>query len=194
VNSNLLYLFQILCISVKASKLSLKRIRNAKENVDPFKTPDTLRRKVSASFIFSSCKKKQLDKRDSLLGHSILVGDSSDEEFINCDSLADLTNANQNADVVDESLVEYSLIRKWLQNAEDSFSSVDDNNLEDDCIESDSSSKDQEILNRVRKFKNSYASTTDDIKNNTVVLSSDDESVGPESGKVLVSLFFYSFN
>jgi len=172
----------------------LKRIRNAKENIDPFRTPDTAsNRKVSASFIFSSCKKKQLEKRDSLPGHSILVGDSSDEEFINCDSLADLTNANQNADVVDESLVEYSLIRKWLQNAEDSFSSVDDSNLEDDCIESDSSSKDQEILNRVRKFKISYASTTD-IKNNTVVLSSDDESVGPELGKVLVSLFFYSCN
>ena len=182
-------MFHILCISDKASKLSLKKVRDVKENIDPFRTPDTcLNRKVSASFIFSSCKKKQLEKRDSLPGHSILVGDSSDEEFIHCDPLADIPNA----EVVDESLVEYSLIRKWLQNAEDSLSSVDDSELEDNCIQSDSSSKDQEILNRVQKFKNDYASITE-IKNNTVVLSSDDE-IGPELGKILVSPFSYNLN
>nr|SVE85421.1 EOG090X0464 [Daphnia pulicaria] len=69
-----------------------------------------------------------------------------------------------------------------------SISDSDDDEAAEDSLDfpeldfDDSSSKDKEILNRVRKFKISYASTTD-IKNNTVVLSSDDESVGPESAQ-----------
>ena len=165
-----------------ASKLSLKKQRIAKENSDSFRTPETpLNHKVSASFIFSSCKKKQLEMSDSLPGHSILVGDSSDEEFINCDSFANIANnANQNSEIVDESLVEYSLIRKWLHKAEDSFSSVDDSDLE--ASVPDGESKNQEILNRVLKLKMDSACSTE-IKNTTIVLSSDDESINLETGK-----------
>ena len=161
----------------------MKKQRNAKENIDPFRTPDTAsNHKVSASFIFSSCKKKELEISNFLPGHSILVGDSSDEEFITGDSFADIANTNQNGEVVDESLVEYSLIRKWLQNADDSFSSVDDSDLEPKSNPCDNSSTNQEILSRVCKLKDANRETV----NNTIVLSSGDESFDLDLGKILV--------
>nr|SVE74109.1 EOG090X0464 [Daphnia barbata] len=84
----------------QASKLSLRREMNTKENIDPFRTPDTAsKQKISAAFLFSSCKKKSLTTSNYLPGHTVLVGDSSDEEFISCDSFTDTPSAAQNAEV-----------------------------------------------------------------------------------------------
>lgn len=81
---------------------------------------DVSKQKVSASFIFSSCKKKKVLFDETLPpGHTFLASESSDEEFVSgC-------IPHPNSTVVDDSLVEYSLIRKWLQNAEDPSSSED---------------------------------------------------------------------
>nr|SVE73482.1 EOG090X0464 [Daphnia atkinsoni] len=170
-----------------ASKLSLTRNKKAKENKDPFKTPDTAsKQKVSAAFIFSSCKKKPLPKSNYLPGHTILVGDSSDEELISCDSSTDITNADQNTEAVDESLVEYSLIRKWLQNAEESSTSAEDSDVEPNGIDCKSSRENLQIFNRVRKLNHKTA--TRNREDNTVVLSSDDET-SPRLGSVLGDSF-----
>ena len=157
------------------NKLSLTRQRNAKENLDPLKTPDTAsKQKMSASFIFSSCKKKQLEVSNCLPGHTILVGDSSDEEFINGDSFDELS-VNQNAEPVDDSLVEYSLIRKWLQNAEESFSSdeevVSDPDISDEIIKSTL----KELPLDVSKPKLTGSLVGDD----TILLSSDSDEDSP---------------
>ena len=144
----------LICIGI-ASKLSLTKQRNARqllenqENVDPFRTPDTVKR-VSASFLFSSCKKKPVEEAQFLPGHSILVDDSSDEELVKCDLFKD-EDHDQASEIVDDSLVEYSLIRKWLQNAEDSFETDDkeDSNPKDDS--NDSSSSDHlEIIDTIK--------------------------------------------
>nr|SVE82430.1 EOG090X0464 [Daphnia magna] len=156
-----------------ACKLSLTRHKKAKENKDPFMTPDTTsKQKISASFIFSSCKKKPLSTSNCLPGHTILVDDSSDEELIRCDSSTDVANANQNADTVDESLIEYSLIRKWLQNAEESSTPTEDSDVKSNSFE-ENSRKNYQIYDRVCKLNRQTA-----LRNpgdNTVVLSSDDE-------------------
>lgn len=104
------------------SKLSLKKREN-KENSsqNSLHTPtDAGKQKVTASFIFSSCKKKKVLFDETLPpGHTFLASESSDEEFVSgC-------IPHPNSTVVDDSLVEYSLIRKWLQNAEDPNSSGD---------------------------------------------------------------------
>ena len=155
------------------NKLSLTRQRNAKENLDPLKTPDTAsKQKMSASFIFSSCKKKQLEVSNCLPGHTILVGDSSDEEFINGDSFDELS-VNQNAEPVDDSLVKYSLIRKGLQNAEELFSSdeevVSDSDISYEIIKS------KELPLDVLKPKLTGSLVEDD----TILLSSDSDEDSP---------------
>ncbi|XP_057381437.1 germ cell nuclear acidic protein-like [Daphnia carinata] len=156
-----------------ACKLSLTKQKKAKENKEPFMTPDRAsKQKVSAAFIFSSCKKKPLATSSRLPGHTILVDDSSDEELIQCDSSMDVTNANRNAETVDESLVEYSLIRKWLQNAEESSTSAEDSDVESNSFE-ENSRKNLQIFDRVCKLNSQTASRNPG--DNTVVLSSDDE-------------------
>ena len=150
------------------NKLSLTRQRNA--------SPDTAsKQKISASFIFSSCKKKQLEVSSNCLpGHTILADDSSDEEFINGDSFDELS-VNQNAEPVDDSLVEYSLIRKWLQNAEESFSSdeevVSDPDISDEIIKSTL----KELPLDVSKPKLTGSLVGDD----TILLSSDSDEDSP---------------
>lgn len=151
-------------------------------------TPDTTsKQKISASFIFSSCKKKPLTTSNCLPGHTILVDDSSDEELIRCDSSTDVANANQNADTVDESLIEYSLIRKWLQNAEESSTPTEDSDVKSNSFE-ENSRKNYQIYDRVCKLNRQTA-----LRNpgdNTVVLSSDDEicvGFGKIAGTVLLS-------
>nr|SVE78787.1 EOG090X0464 [Daphnia lumholtzi] len=159
-----------------ACKLSLTRHKKAKENKDPFMTPETAsKQKISAAFIFSSCKKKPLTTSNCLPGHTILVDDSSDEELIQCDSSTDV--ANQNAITVDESLVEYSLIRKWLQNAEESSTPADDSDVESKSFD-ESSRKNCQIFDRVCKLTNlklNCQASSRNLGDNTVVLSSDDE-------------------
>ena len=148
------------------NKLSLTRQRNA--------SPDTAsKQKISASFIFSSCKKKQLEVSSNCLpGHTILADDSSDEEFINGDSFDELS-VNQNAEPVDDSLVEYSLIRKGLQNAEESFSSdeevVSDSDISYEIIKS------KELPLDVLKPKLTGSLVGDD----TILLSSDSDEDSP---------------
>nr|SVE75680.1 EOG090X0464 [Daphnia hispanica] len=170
-----------------AYKLSLTRQKKAKENKDPFRTPDTAsKQKVSAAYIFSSCKKRPLSTSNCLPGHTILVGDSSDEELFSCGSSTDVVDAGQTAETVDESLVEYSLIRKWLQNAEESSTSSEDSNAESSDVDHENSRKDFQIFNRVCKLNRQRA-----IRNrgdNTVVLSSDDET-SPDLGSVLGDSF-----
>ena len=148
------------------NKLSLTRQRNA--------SPDTAsKQKISASFIFSSCKKKQLEVSSNCLpGHTILADDSSDEEFINGDSFDELS-VNQNAEPVDDSLVEYSLIRKGWQNAEESFSSdeevVSDSDISYEIIKS------KELPLDVLKPKLTGSLVGDD----TILLSSDSDEDSP---------------
>ena len=148
------------------NKLSLTRQRNA--------SPDTAsKQKISASFIFSSCKKKQLEVSSNCLpGHTILADDSSDEEFINGDSFDELS-VNQNAEPVDDSLVEYSLIRKGLQNAEELFSSdeevVSDSDISYEIIKS------KELPLDVLKPKLTGSLVGDD----TILLSSDSDEDSP---------------
>ena len=148
------------------NKLSLTRQRNA--------SPDTAsKQKISASFIFSSCKKKQLEVSSNCLpGHTILADDSSDEEFINGDSFDELS-VNQNAEPVDDSLVEYSLIRKGLQNAEELFSSdeevVSDSDISYEIIKS------KELPLDVLKPKLTGSLVEDD----TILLSSDSDEDSP---------------
>ena len=148
------------------NKLSLTRQRNA--------SPDTAsKQKISASFIFSSCKKKQLEVSSNCLpGHTILADDSSDEEFINGDSFDELS-VNQNAEPVDDSLVKYSLIRKGLQNAEELFSSdeevVSDSDISYEIIKS------KELPLDVLKPKLTGSLVGDD----TILLSSDSDEDSP---------------
>ena len=148
------------------NKLSLTRQRNA--------SPDTAsKQKISSSFIFSSCKKKQLEVSSNCLpGHTILADDSSDEEFINGDSFDELS-VNQNAEPVDDSLVEYSLIRKGLQNAEELFSSdeevVSDSDISYEIIKS------KELPLDVLKPKLTGSLVGDD----TILLSSDSDEDSP---------------
>nr|SVE89188.1 EOG090X0464 [Daphnia sinensis] len=172
-----------------ACKLSLTRHKMAKENKDPFMTPETAsKQKVSASFIFSSCKKKPLNTSNCLPGHTILVDDSSDEEHIQYDSSTDV--ANQNAETVDESLVEYSLIRKWLQNAEESSTPADDSDVESNSFD-ETSRKNCQIFDRVCKLTNlklNHQASSRNLGDNTVVLSSDDE-VCAELGSTLDDSF-----
>lgn len=165
------------------------RHRKTKENKDPFKTPDTAsKQKVSAAFIFSSCKKKPLSTSNYLPGHTILVGDSSDEELISCDSLTDGTNADPNTEAVDESLVEYSLIRKWLQNTEESSTSAEDSDVESNGFDHKNSRENLQIFNRVCKLNRQTA--TRNREDNTVVLSSDDET-SPGLGNKIVKINFF---
>lgn len=171
-----------------ATKLSLTKQRNAKhlqnqENIDPFKTPDTtLKKKVSAAFLFSSCKKKPTENEKSYLpGHTVLVDDSSDEELVKCQS--DDDGGDHQSEVVDDSLVEYSLIRKWLQNAEDSFES-DNERYSDHQSDSDDSFKldHRQLVDKIDQPK-FYPID----KENTIILSSDnDESFIKPSKSTIV--------
>ena len=127
-----------------ATKLSLKWNSASiavkqKENVDPclLKTPENAKPKqISAAFLFSSTKKRKsvvCNQPELLPGHSILVGESSDEEeefIINgshqrFQSCIDHTTETEDA-ITDSPLVEYSMIRKWLQNNGDSPSEDDE--------------------------------------------------------------------
>lgn len=158
----------------------------AKENLDPMKTPDTAsRQKVSASYIFSSCKKKQSEYNSRLPGHTVLVDDSSDEEFIACDSFKDKTLSDKEDEVVDDSLVEFSLIRKWLQNLEDSFDSEEDitpgsNNYSSDSVKSDP----QEKLVSIVQPKTYSA-----VKDDTIILSSSDDETSLQKIGMLIEYF-----
>nr|CAG4641600.1 EOG090X0464 [Eurycercus lamellatus] len=157
------------------SKLSLKKKEKQKENLDPLKTPGPESRKVTASFIFSSCKKKkQVEENVLLPGHTILVEDSSDEEFVNDDPFESCIT-HQNSEVINDSLVEYSLIRKWLQNAEDSISS------DDEIISGPSNSLLDVLDDKKWQGKNSTSLKVISSKShsksveNTIILSSDDD-------------------
>lgn len=162
-----------------ASKLSLKKKKNNENEASNCDTPKTpiapiSKNKVSASFIFSSCKKKKAPSEDLLPGHTILVGNSSDEEFVDDDPFDGGPLSHHHSTVINESLVEYSLIRKWLQNA-DSPSSSDDSPTEfssaHEEVVSDEKPPTSQALNLFSKAKDRTGSIIDD----TIVLSSDDD-------------------
>lgn len=159
-----------------ASKLTLSRQFNfEKENTDPFQTPPNTasKQKVSASFLFSSCKKKQMEGISSrLLDNTVLVANSSDEEYFDCDSIEkDANSAQENDEVVEDSLVEYSLIRKWLQNAEDSFSSADESDPENDNSSDNQIADDLKpcIVHRLKTVSH------EEFQKEVVVISSDSD-------------------
>nr|CAG4643124.1 EOG090X0464 [Ilyocryptus agilis] len=141
---------------------SCKKNSNQKENFDITKTPTDSKLKISASFLFSSCKKRQMQAESLLPGHTILVGESSDEEFVNGE---DNESPREDSQVVDESLVEYSLIRRWLQNADSLSSSNEDDESKSPFVRD---SDDDKEKSRQRA-----------VVEDTIVLSSDDEGASP---------------
>ncbi len=186
-----------LSISDVPSKLSLKKKEN-KENSsqNSLHTPtDVSKQKVSASFIFSSCKKKKVLFDETLPpGHTFLASESSDEEFVSgC-------IPHPNSTVVDDSLVEYSLIRKWLQNAEDPNSSEDS--------EPESPRETKAVVSRIaatthlkndlkfspiingslKKEPKSQLTSIDD----TIVLSSDDDCRSPLIIRKFRCIFYFT--
>nr|CAG4650880.1 EOG090X0464 [Simocephalus serrulatus]SVE94165.1 EOG090X0464 [Simocephalus serrulatus] len=127
--------------------------------------------------LLDSCKKKQLESNTRLPGHTVLVGDSSDEELA-FDSFKDDIVNDKEDEVVDDSLVEYSLIRKWLQNAEDSFDSEEDRTPESECknFSSDSGKSYPQEKNMSVVQPKPYSAVRDD----TIILSSSDEEKSPQ--------------
>lgn len=168
--------------------MSLKKWTNKQdENLDPLKTPTMEnKQKVTASFIFSSCKKKKAPYDNLLPGHTILVDDSSDEEFVG--DVSTSPGARPNSTVVDDSLVEYSLIRKWLQNAQDSSSS-----LEGDSSPGSASATEDLIfhLEKKSKPKSNPSKSHETFGDDTIILSSDDESATSFASKITIFHAFF---
>ena len=187
-----------------ASKLSLKgntaaatmKQQNKENSIDPslLKTPEA-KPKISAALIFNSCKKLKPVVGDLVPGHTILVSESSDdeeEEFIINGShqrfQSCLDQASETA--TDSPLVEYSLIRKWLQNVDDSFSSEDDSfrDLEKDedlslaaTVKKKCEPKKLAVNSPLfaHKFSEKPSTPAEDpniLAEETIILSSDDEA------------------
>nr|SVE75050.1 EOG090X0464 [Daphnia dolichocephala] len=166
-----------------ACKLSLRREQDTKENADPFRTPDTAsKQKVSAAFIFSSCKKKSLTTSNYLPGHTILVGDSSDEEFISCDSFTDTPSTARNAEVSENSRAKEPAFKIPGPVLNDSFDSL--------CVTNSLQERLAMLERRARHVAESSSETEDSLKisrpykkvSATLRISSDDEiPSSPES-------------
>jgi hypothetical protein len=189
-----------------------------KENCDPtmLKTPENAKPKVSAAFLFSSTKKRKSvvgNQSDLLPGHTILVGESSDEEeefIINGSHQRFQSCINHSAETVitDSPLVEYSMIRKWLQNNEDS--SEDEDSFKD-CENGNGNSslmatvkkksEDKKCIINSPLFSPQLAEkpvseVSCNLADETVVLSSDEEEIvvrKPESKLLLLKTFLFWF-
>ena len=140
-----------------------------------------------------------------LPGHTILVGDSSDEEFIEDDPFqcaGDAQLSHQQSTVINESLVEYSLIRKWLQNAPDSTSSSSEEdssteftNAIEDALKKAKFSQVMPTIQTSGPQRNIFPgkeSRTVDSVDDTIVLSSDDNTgASPILCTFVIHLNFY---
>ena len=139
---------------------------------------------LSASFLFSSCKKKLHE--DSFLESipPILVADSSEEECCDSDDSFILENGVKNleSELVHESLEEYSLIRKWLQNSETPNSSTSSDN-DSQVFHGNKLIKESEWDTEIDQIKNPVNLNSMQKQEEIIVLSSDEEDEQYESCK-----------
>ena len=154
-----------------APKLSLKsHIKAMPDNVAITQTPKN--QPVSAAFLFSTCKKKLLGSSFPESSPAVLVADSSEDEYYDGEDF--LVSSPMNSKV-HESLEEYSLIRKWFQNAETINSSSDsDTDVELPTLSKNVSTNSAKYITK-DEFKSPKEQTSITQKEEIVILSSDDE-------------------
>lgn len=139
-------------------------------------------KQVSASFLFSSCKKKLLLDSFSESIPPVLVADSSDEECYDNATVLENGAPNFESELVHESLEEYSLIRKWLLNSEtpNSSSSSDTNSP---IFQHNKTDEKLEINAGKAEVNNSLNPSLVQRQEDVIILSSDEEDEQFESCK-----------
>lgn len=154
----------------------------SEHRLDFFKTPDTASsKKVTAAFLFSSCKKNT--ETNATPRHTVLVGDSSDDEEQFQDSFKHLTSERGSSYAVEDSITEFSLIRKWLINAEESDSSSDSEPEQpEDCL--------SHLLQNKPSEKN-HLTFTMNQNDESIILLSSSEDEGTSLGNPYTSMFYF---
>ena len=133
-------------------------------------------KQVSASFLFSSCKKKLTEDHFLEARPPILVADSSDEEYydINESIISENEIPNSESELVHESLEEYSLIRKWLQNS-DSLNSSVNSDVDSPIFRKNVPLKKTEIDANREEVRNPVSLSSVPKQEEIIILSSDEE-------------------